>query len=121
MQIDWKFYIISILIEAMKKYLPYFVVLTKTPIESESIKETGDLIEAKILTAEELGMFENILNKYEKEWVKLNKSRQITAVVDFTFRLQEAARDYGLKYFKAFAFELTQMANSLQVTRLKII
>ena len=107
------------LIKAMKKYLPYAVVLSETTVDSESKKETGDLIEAKILTTEESENFENILNKYEKEWISLNKSRQITAVKDFASRLQETARTYGSEQLWAFAFELAQMANSLQVTKIK--
>ena len=107
------------LIKSLKKYLRYAVKLTESTIETETKEEESDKIIQRALTAEESEKFNNLLEKYQKEWINLNKTRQISSIKDFANRLKETSTKYGSKELWTFAFELLQMATSLQVTKIK--
>jgi signal transduction histidine kinase/CheY-like chemotaxis protein len=107
------------LLKAVKKYLPYKVNLAGPSVEMKVTNEVQKEIEVKNLSDMEVEKFGSILDKYEKEWLNLNKTRQITAVKDFAGRLQDTAKTFGSEQLWVYAFELSQIANSLQVTKIK--
>lgn len=87
---------------------------------SETIVETlKPEIEEMVLSLDKLLEFNNVLNKYYKEWEILNKSRQMTAVKDFANRLNITSKEYGSKELANYSDELLESANSLKVVRIK--
>jgi PAS domain S-box-containing protein len=86
----------------------------------EIISDIGEsLVEEITLSPEQIREFNSIMEKYLKEWESLNKSRQMTAVKEFTENLIDISKTYGLKKLLNYSNKLLEAANSLKVIKIK--